>query len=65
MPTEGKVTRKLRAILSADVKDYSLLRSDDEAYTIKKLEEYSADIDLICSIEKAVISVTSVLNPCF
>ena len=42
MPTEDKVTRKLRAILSADVKGYSLLMSDDEAYTVKTLKEYRA-----------------------
>jgi len=40
MPTEEKVTRKLRAILSADVKGYSLLMSDDEAFTIRTLKEY-------------------------
>ena len=40
MSSEPKVTRKLRAILSADVKGYSLLMADDEAYTIRKLEEY-------------------------
>ena len=40
MPEEQKATRKLRAILSADVKGYSLLMADDEAYTIGKLEEY-------------------------
>ena len=40
MPKEQKVTRKLRAILSADVKGYSLLMADDETYTIRKLEEY-------------------------
>ena len=37
---KDKVTRKLRAILSADVKGYSLLMANDEAYTIKKLEAY-------------------------
>ncbi len=37
---QDKVTRKLSAILSADVKGYSLLMADDEAYTVKKLEEY-------------------------
>ncbi len=42
MPTEDKVTRKLRAILSADVKGYSLLMSDDEALTVKTLKEYKA-----------------------
>ena len=40
MPTEEKVTRKLRAILSADVKGYSLLMSDDEAFTVKTLKAY-------------------------
>jgi adenylate cyclase len=42
MPTEAKVTRKLRAILSADVKGYSLLMSDDEAFTVKTLKSYRA-----------------------
>ena len=32
--------RKLTAILSADVKGYSLLLADDEAFTIKTLKEY-------------------------
>ena len=40
MPEEQEVTRKLKAILSADVKGYSLLMADDEAFTIRKLEEY-------------------------
>ena len=40
MPAEEKVTRKLRAILSADVKGYSLLMSDDEAFTVKMLKAY-------------------------
>ncbi|MBW2634828.1 MAG: adenylate/guanylate cyclase domain-containing protein, partial [Deltaproteobacteria bacterium] len=42
MPTEDKVTRKLRAILSADVKGYSLLMTDDEAFNVKTLKEYRA-----------------------
>ena len=37
---EQKVTRKLRAILSADVKGYSLLMADDEAHTIRTLKVY-------------------------
>jgi adenylate cyclase len=37
---KDKVTRKLSAILSADVKGYSLLMANDEACTIKKLETY-------------------------
>ena len=40
MPAEEEVTRKLRAILSADVKGYSLLMSDDEAFTVKTLKSY-------------------------
>ena len=42
MPNEQNFTRKLRAILSADVKGYSLLMSDDEAFTIKTLKTYRA-----------------------
>ena len=37
---EQKVTRKLRAIFSADVKGYSRLMTNDEAFTIKTLKEY-------------------------
>ena len=37
---DGGLHRKLRAILSADVKGYSLLMADDEAYTVDKLKEY-------------------------
>ncbi|MBW2635823.1 MAG: adenylate/guanylate cyclase domain-containing protein, partial [Deltaproteobacteria bacterium] len=40
MSTEEKVTRKLRAILSADVKGYSILMADDEAATIQALKDY-------------------------
>ena len=40
MTTEQKVTRKLRAILSADVKGYSLLMANDEASTIQILKKY-------------------------
>jgi len=40
MPGETKPTRKLRAILSADVKGYSLLMADDEAFTIQTIKEY-------------------------
>ncbi len=41
MPTDrDKTTRKLRAILSADVKGYSLLMADDEAFTIRTLKDY-------------------------
>ena len=35
-----KITRKLRAILSADVKGYSLLVADDEIHTIETLKKY-------------------------
>jgi len=40
MSIEQKVTRKLRAILSADVKGYSLLMADDEVATIQTLKNY-------------------------
>ncbi len=40
MPNEQKVIRKLRAILSADVKGYSLLMADDEVHTIETLKKY-------------------------
>ena len=40
MSIQQKVTRKLRAILSADVKGYSLLMSDDEVFTIQTLKSY-------------------------
>ncbi len=40
MPTDDEVTRKLRAILSADVKGYSLLMADDETLTVKTLKSY-------------------------
>jgi len=37
MPTEKKFTRKLRAILSADVKGYSLRMADYEIHAIQTL----------------------------
>lgn len=40
MSSEQKVIRKLRAILSADVKGYSILMADDETFTIKTIKEY-------------------------
>ena len=40
MPTEQKTIRKLRAILSADVKGYSLLMADNELATIDTLKSY-------------------------
>jgi len=40
MPTEQKTIRKLRAILSADVKGYSLLMADNETQTIQTLKAY-------------------------
>lgn len=40
MSTGQNVSRKLRAILSADVKGYSILIADDEVFTIKTLKEY-------------------------
>jgi adenylate cyclase len=40
MPEEQKVIRKLRAILSAYVKGYSLLMADEETHTIDTLKKY-------------------------
>ena len=40
MSTEDKIVRKLRAILSADVKGYSLLMADDEVFTIQTLKAF-------------------------
>lgn len=49
MATEQEGTRKLRAILSADVKGYSLLMTNDEASTIKTLKEYRSIMSGIIS----------------
>jgi len=40
MPNDQKVTRKLTAIMSADVKGYSLLMSEDEIHTIQTLKTH-------------------------
>jgi len=40
MPDTQKVTRKLSAILSADVKGYSVLMADDEIHTIETLKSF-------------------------
>ena len=40
MPDKKQVTRKLSAILSADVKGYSVLMADDEVHTIETLKAY-------------------------
>jgi len=40
MSNEQKVTRKLRAIFSADVKGYSILMANDEVSTIQTLQDY-------------------------
>ena len=37
---DGRIKRKLSAILSADVKGYSLLMADDEAATVKTITAY-------------------------
>jgi len=47
--TEGRTKRKLSAILSADVKGYSILMADDEAVTVKTLTAYR---DLISSLTR-------------
>jgi hypothetical protein len=40
MSNEQKITRKLSAILSADVKGYSILMPEDEVFTIKTLKAF-------------------------
>jgi adenylate cyclase len=40
MTADQKVTRKLRAIVSADVKGYSVLMADDEIATVQTLKDY-------------------------
>ena len=40
MSNDKEITRRLKAILSADVKGYSLLMADDELFTIRTLKEY-------------------------
>jgi len=47
MPTEQKTIRKLRAILSADVKGYSLLMADNELATIATLKSYRQKMKLL------------------
>ena len=49
MPEKQKVTRKLSAILSADVKGYSVLMADDEIHTIETLKAYRKIISNLIS----------------
>ena len=49
---ENSLERKLRAILSADVKGYSRLMSEDEEHTIKTITAYRAIISDIVSKHK-------------
>ena len=56
MPAQEKVKRKLSAILSADVKGYSLLMADDEVHTIETLKAYRQIIaDLISEYSGRVV----------
>ncbi|MGD9085110.1 MAG: adenylate/guanylate cyclase domain-containing protein [Desulfobacterales bacterium] len=56
MSQEQKVVRKLKAIMSADVKGYSLLMADDEVLTLKTLNEYREIMsDLILSHSGRVV----------
>ncbi len=50
MTDTQKATRKLRAILSADVKGYSLLMADDESSTVKKLREYRESMSALIQL---------------
>ena len=38
--TDERTTRKMSAILSADVKGYSLIMADDEVHTIQTIKAY-------------------------
>ena len=40
MSNEQKVTSKLSAIISADVKGYAILMSEDKVFMIEKLKAY-------------------------
>lgn len=40
MPKDNNITRNPGVILSADVKGYSLLMDDDEAFTVRTLISY-------------------------
>ena len=40
MHNDQKARRKLRAILSADVKDYSILMADDESHAVQTRKSY-------------------------
>jgi hypothetical protein len=40
MPNVQKVTRKLSAILSDDIKGYSIIMTDDEVHAIETLKYY-------------------------
>ena len=56
MPTEKKVTRKLVAILSADVKGYSKLMGDDDESTVNTITAYREIIaDLIKNHQGRVV----------
>jgi adenylate cyclase len=57
--TEESFKRKLTAILSADVKDYSRLMEDDEAETVRTLNTYRTAIsDLIQKYRGRVVDAT-------
>jgi adenylate cyclase len=55
MPTEHNVIRKLRAILSADVKGYSILMADDEVFTIQTLKAYRQLISNLISHHSGLV----------
>jgi adenylate cyclase len=56
MSQKQKVVRKLKAIMSADIKGYSLLMADDEVLTLKTLYEYREIMsDLILSHSGRVV----------
>ena len=57
--TQESFKRKLTAILSADVKDYSRLMEDDEEATVRTLNTYrTAMSDLIQQYRGRVVDAT-------
>jgi adenylate cyclase len=55
MTTEQKTTRKLAAILSADVKAYSRLMTEDETHTINTLKAYRDIISVAITLHSGRI----------
>ena len=56
MSNHQKFTRKLNAVMSADVRGYSILMSEDEVITIKTLKAYRQIMsDIILQLSRCVV----------